>query len=154
MFADPGGVPVAFAPGSFAGSVRPLEPRPIKLFRADDRSRAVGLSTSTVDTAAGLDATFRVANGRVGDDLLAEIAGGLLDAVRISYRSIRSSGDPAGHRLISEAVLVAVSLAPAWGDADTESPRIRIDPYVEPPPAPPRIDLSRPIYAPPATSRR
>jgi HK97 family phage prohead protease len=137
------GVPLVLLPGAFALSLRDTwTARPLKLFRADDMTRAVGLATRPEDHPDGLLGSFRIAKGRHGDDVLADVAEGLLDGATVTFRTIRSQMSPGGLRRVSEAALVFASVAPQreYDDPSTAALRALL------PPPPPKIDLTRPIY--------
>jgi len=101
-----------FLAGSLTRTVAEKGDR-IKLFRSHQHDRAVGRALAwKPDHEAGCWAQFRIGAGPVGDDLLAEVAEGLLDAFSIGFQPMRTQRAGDGAREVLEAKLHEVSIAP------------------------------------------
>lgn len=114
LTADPKGE--RFLPGSLTRTVKARGDR-LKLFRgakeAHGHSVAIGrpirLDARHPD---GLWVDWRIAKTPAGDDALAEVAEGLLDAFSVGFRAIRAGRGQDGAREVAEAELFEVNLLP------------------------------------------
>jgi hypothetical protein len=85
----------------------------IKLFHAHDHGRAVGRPLAwKPDHELGCWAQFRIAKTPPGDEVLAEVGEGMLDAFSVGFRPVRTRRGADGAREIMEAALHEVSIAP------------------------------------------
>lgn len=101
-----------FRPGSLTRTIAEKGDR-VKLFRSHDHDRAIGKAIAwKPDHELGCWAQFRIGTGAVGDDLLAEIGEGLLDAFSIGFQPMRTQRGSDGAREVLEAKLHEVSIAP------------------------------------------
>jgi HK97 family phage prohead protease len=101
-----------FIRGSLSRSIRQRGER-IKLFRGHDHRRAVGTPLGwEADRDAGAWASFHVAETGAGEEVLAEMREGLLDAFSIGFEPVRERRGADGAREIVEAKLLEVSLVP------------------------------------------
>ena len=127
-----------FRPGSLSRTIAEKGDR-VKLFRSHNHERAVGRAVAwKPDHEAGCWAQFRVGTGADGDDLLAEVADGLLDAFSVGFQPIRTQRGADGAREILEARLHEVSIAPigAYDGARVLAMRTPTTVRVELPPTP------------------
>lgn len=110
MTPDPKGE--RFMAGSLTRSIAERGDR-LKLFHAHNHDRAIGKALAwRPDHASGCWAQFRIAATPQGDEVLAEVHEGMLDAFSVGFRPIRSRRGPDGAREIVEAALHEVSIAP------------------------------------------
>jgi len=101
-----------FMAGSLTRSIGERGDR-IKLFHAHDHGRAVGRALAwKPDHELGCWAQFRIAATPPGDDVLAEVGEGMLDAFSVGFRPVRTRRGGDGAREIVEAALHEVSIAP------------------------------------------
>lgn len=101
-----------FAPGSLTRTVAERGDR-VKLFRDHDHKRAIGRAVKwDTDDPRGLWGEFRIANTAAGDEALAEVSEGMLDAFSIGFRAVRTRKAKDGSREVLEAALHEASLAP------------------------------------------
>jgi HK97 family phage prohead protease len=104
--------PERFLPGSLTRTIKDRGNR-IKLYRGHEHRDAYGTPVSwDPDHAAGLFAQFRITRLPRGDEMLAELGEGLLDAFSIGFEAKRERRAADGVREIVEAKLWEVSLAP------------------------------------------
>lgn len=130
-----------FMPGSLTRTIKDRGSR-IKLFRGHDHSRAVGVPLEWDATRdAGVWASFHVAETAAGEDVLAEMREGLLDAFSIGFEPVRERRGSDGAREVVEARLFEVSLVPlaAYDGARVLATRA---PAVELVPAMPAVNLT------------
>ena len=110
MTPDPRGE--RFTAGSLTRSVAERGDR-VKLFVTHDHDRAVGRALAwDTEHRAGLWGRFRIAETPAGDEVLGEVAEGMLDAFSIGFRAIRAKRGADGAREILEAALHETSLCP------------------------------------------
>lgn len=101
-----------FLRGSCTRTVKERGAR-IKLFRGHDHRNAVGLPLAWEPMHdAGVWAQFRVAQTAAGEDALAELREGLLDAFSIGFEPVRERRGADGAREVVEAKLHEISLVP------------------------------------------
>lgn len=82
-FGEPGSTSLGRVTVAAGAVALPSDPSAILLNVEHDPTRPVGRASSIVETAAGLDATFRVARTSAGDELLLEAAEGLRTGVSV-----------------------------------------------------------------------
>lgn len=104
---DPGGE--RLARGCFAKSIRQREDR-IPLVLHHDLGRAVGMSRSWQDGAAGLDAVFRLRRSPEGDQALEDVHDGYLPGLSVGFLPLSRHRGLDGVAEVSEGRLVEVSL--------------------------------------------
>lgn len=127
--------------------------RPLKLFRAHEHREAVGLATGyDAEAVGGPMAEFRIAKTTAGDNVLAEIAEGLLDSISIGFRAIHERRGRDGAREVTEAALIEASIAPlgAYAGAQvlaTRAPSRPVDAERFALPPAPTIDLDAPLWS-------
>jgi hypothetical protein len=110
MTPDPRGE--RFVAGSLTRSVAERGDR-VKLFVTHDHDRAVGRALAwDTEHRAGLWGRFRIAETAAGDEVLGEVAEGMLDAFSIGFRPIRTRRGGDGAREVLEAALHETSLCP------------------------------------------
>ncbi|WP_413450214.1 hypothetical protein AA0Y32_06050 [Georgenia phoenicis] len=98
-----------------AGSVKiPDDASAVVLNLEHDRTKPVGRGVAITETAEGLEATFRIAATRAGDDLLAEAAEGLRAGVSVEVDDIVTRG---GKLLAGLLTGAAACVAPAFPSA-------------------------------------
>ena len=111
----------------------------VKLFRNHDHARAVGRPVVwNAEDGRGLWGRFRIASTPAGDDVMAEVREGMLDAFSVGFRPIRSRRGADGAREVLEAALHEVSIAPigAYDGARVLAVRTpTVNPTVPPMPA-------------------
>lgn len=101
----------------------------VKLLRDHDHAQAVGRAIDLVETERGLEATFRVAPGRAGDEVLALAADEVLDglSIGVDFREEDLVPDPMhpSAYLVTKAALREISLVaiPAFDDSRLTSVR-------------------------------
>jgi uncharacterized protein len=101
-----------FVRGAFTRSVEQRGER-IRLFSNHGHQRAVGRAVSwKPNHAAGCWAAFKVRGGADADELLSDVADGLLDAFSVGFRPVRERRSDDGVREVLEAELHEVSLVP------------------------------------------
>lgn len=111
------------------GSIKYSAVNRVKLLRDHNNSLAIGKATSITDTDAGLEVTFSVSAGPMGDQALALAADGVLDglSIGVDFRDGDFIPDPRnpGAFLVSSAALREVSLTavPAFDDSRLTSVR-------------------------------
>lgn len=104
--------PERFLPGSLTRTVNDRGNR-IKLYRGHEHREAYGTPISwDPDHKTGLFARFRITRLPRGDEMLAELGEGLLDAFSVGFEAKRERRAADGVREIVEAKLWEVSLAP------------------------------------------
>ena len=92
--------PVRFASGSLSA---PTDPSRIKLLVEHDRSVIAGYCTATEEREGVVYATFRVADGPVGDDVLASAAQKLRDGLSVGVDIVSESMGADGVRDVTAA---------------------------------------------------
>lgn len=138
LTADPKGE--RFTPGSLTRTVTEKGGR-IKLFRAHQHDRAVGRAVAwKPDHELGCWAQFRIGTGAGGDELLAEVGEGLLDAFSVGFQPVRQRRGPDGAREVLEAALHEVSIAPIGAYDGARVLAMRTP--VRPPGLPPMPDVN------------
>ena len=101
-----------FMKGAFKRSAGQLKGgKVVKLFRAHDHSRAIGLASKLWEADEGLMGEFRFATTSYADEARDEVRQGLLDAFSVGFRAIRDRMT-AGVREVLEADILEASLAP------------------------------------------
>jgi HK97 family phage prohead protease len=112
---DPGGERVM--PGAFT---RSIAGRKVPLFRAHDHASKLGTSTRFTETADGLEGVFAIVPGRRGDELIDDVRNGVLAAMSVGFKAMRTTRGADGVREVREAQLVEVSLVglPAYAGAE------------------------------------
>lgn len=101
-----------FLPGSLTRSVQDRGAR-LKLFRGHDYGRAVGrIEKALPEHPDGLMCSWRIAATPAGDEVLAEVQEGVLDAFSVGFRPLRTRRGADGERQVVEASLAEVSIAP------------------------------------------
>ena len=101
-----------FRPGSLTRTIKERGDR-VKLFRNHDHDQAVGRAVQwKAAHEGGCWAQFRIAATSAGDDVLAEVREGMLDAFSVGFLPKRETRGGDGAREIIEAQLHEVSLCP------------------------------------------
>lgn len=102
-----------------AGSLRASDPSRVKLFVEHDPERVVGKATRLWDENNALHATFHVATGDLGDQVLASAAEGLRDGLSVGVGIVTSARDPKGVLAVSAGTLreISVVASPAFPSA-------------------------------------
>ncbi len=101
-----------FRSGSLTRTLKERGDR-VKLFRNHDHDQAVGRALQWKAThEGGCWAQFRIAATAAGDDVLAEVREGMLDAFSVGFLPKRETRGTDGAREIIEAQLHEVSLCP------------------------------------------
>lgn len=101
----------------------------VKLLRDHNNASAMGRAVTLVETDRGLEASFKISNGRAGDEALALAADGVLDglSIGVDFRPEDTVPDPhnRGVLLVTKAALREVSLTavPAFDDSRLTSVR-------------------------------
>jgi HK97 family phage prohead protease len=110
LTADPRGE--RFRSGSLTRTIKERGDR-VKLFRNHDHDQAVGRAVQWKAThEGGCWAQFRIAATVAGDEVLAEVREGMLDAFSVGFLPKRETRGADGAREIIEAQLHEVSLCP------------------------------------------
>lgn len=139
-----------FLPGAFSkfvkrwGSSRGKEQRrPVHLFRAHAHDRAVGVATSLTEPDDGLLGEFRVAATPYGEEILSEVADGMLTAMSVGFRTVKQRIAEDGVREIVEAELIEASILPigAYEGAKVLAVRKPASLVIPRLPAPPRVNV-------------
>jgi hypothetical protein len=139
MTPDPKGE--RFMAGSLTRSVAERGDR-LKLFHAHNHDRAIGKAVNwNPDHEAGCWAQFRIAATPQGDEVLAEVNEGMLDAFSIGFRPIRSRRGQDGAREIVEAALHEVSIAPVGAYDGARVLAVRTPVFVFDVPPMPHVNL-------------
>lgn len=137
--------------GAFGKSIRQREARIPLLVGHGHGTAAVGLSTGWEDDTEGLQGTFRVKPGNVGDEVLADVRGGFLPAMSVGFRPLALGRGDDGATLVREAKLLEVSLCAvgAYEGAAVLAVRMaaHLDQLLAPFANPPHVDLT-PFAAP------
>lgn len=104
-----------FTPGSCQAAV----PAHVALLVEHDRNRVAGYAATLTETPAGLDATFTIPPGPIGDQVLADAAAGLRTGLSVGVDVTASSPGTDGILTVTGASLREVSVVsvPAWSDA-------------------------------------
>jgi len=112
--------------GAFARSIQ-MRSGKIPLCRAHDPHSVYGWSSAFAEASDGLEGTFKVNEGELGDKLLAEVRNGYLPAMSVCFEPVRDGTvrNAEGVREVREAKLVEVSLVgiPAYEQAAVLSVR-------------------------------
>lgn len=125
-----------------AGRIRwPAEVRRVKVFSDHGRTSPIGYCTAISETDAGLTVAFTLAGTPAGDLALAEVDGGVRDAISVELDDVEL--DDAG--LITAASLTAIALVPLPAFADA---RIAASLHTEGDPMP---DQTTVVVNPPTT---
>jgi len=117
-----------FVRGALSRSIEQRGDR-VRLFSNHGHQRAVGRATAwKANHPAGCWAAFKVRRGGDADELLDDIAEGLLDAFSVGFRPVRERRTPDGVREVIEAELHEVSLVPigAYDGARVLATRARV----------------------------
>jgi HK97 family phage major capsid protein/HK97 family phage prohead protease len=142
----------SFAPGAFARSIAERGPARVKLLsQHNSRANPLGRATLLREEQRGLYGEFRISQTRDGDDALALLRDGALDAFSIGFDPVVPARHEWAEEIVrTEAKLREVSLVsfPAYADALVESVRSE----QRPPAGLDRYDLSLPA-PPPARER-
>jgi uncharacterized protein len=110
LTADPKGE--RFVRGALTRSVQQKGDR-IKLFSNHRHEKAIGTAIGwKPGHADGCWGSFRISTRPDGDELLADVADGLLDAFSVGFRPVRERRSDDGVREVLEAELHEVSLVP------------------------------------------
>ena len=127
-----------FNRGAFKRSIGRLKGgKVVKLFRAHDHSRAIGLASRMWEEPEGLLGEFRFGTTAASEEALLEVREGLLDAFSVGFRTILDRYSKEGVREVVEADILEASLAPlpVYENAKVLSLRT-VQPTVELPPMP------------------
>lgn len=116
--------------GAFARSIQ-MRAGKVPLCRAHDPHEVYGYSTSWIEADEGLEGSFRVNDGALGDQLLIDVRNGYLPAMSVGFEAVRDGvvRNADGVREVREAKLVEVSLCgiPAYEGAAVLSVRTAQD---------------------------
>lgn len=106
--------------GAFLRSIQHKAGR-IPLLRGHDPEAVMGYSTAWQESTDGLEGTFRVNDGAMGDELITDVRNGYYPSMSVGFEATRNGTirTPDGVREIREAKLVEVSLVgiPAYEGA-------------------------------------
>ena len=112
--------------GAFSRSIQ-MRAGKIPLCRAHDPMHVMGYSTAFTEADEGLEGSFRVNDGDLGDQLLTDVRNGYLPSMSVCFEAVRDGivRNSAGIREVREAKLVEVSLVgiPAYEGAAVLSVR-------------------------------